>query len=551
MTCCFPRLLAGSVLAVAVSLAWAGARPDGRTGELRAGTVPTPAAAGEKPDDSGPLRFDISRYAVQGNTLLEPAQVDAILAPHAGAGRDFGDIQRALEALEAAYHARGYKVVTIRLPEQELDGGVVVLRVVETRLGRVSVRHNRHFDEANVRRSLPTLVPGRVPDVDAISANLKQANENPSRQLALTLKAGETDDEIDALLDVRDSSPWRVLANVDNTGSAQTGRSRVGMGLQHANLFGRDHLVSLQYITSAEEPGRVKVYGAGYHIPFYDSGNALDLYASYSNVDSGTVSAGAFDLGVSGKGAVYGMRYSQSLGRGSYESALNYGIDIKSFRNSVLLFGTQLGNDITVHTVSLGYQGLLALAGGQAAGQVTVVRNVSGGARGAQEDFTLVRTGAKDDYTLLRLGASITRAVGDDWQLRAIANGQYTRDALVPGEQFGAGGGGSVRGYVEREIANDSGLAVNLEAYTPNLCGRPGWNCRLLGFYDAARVRRNHALAREIDRATIASAGLGMRLALDSRVNLQLDYGHALRSGAGAITRAHDNRLHLRLGIAY
>ena len=45
-----------------------------------------------------------------------------------------------LEALEAAYRERGYNVVTVELPEQELNGGVVQLRVVETRIGRVSVK---------------------------------------------------------------------------------------------------------------------------------------------------------------------------------------------------------------------------------------------------------------------------------------------------------------------------------------------------------------------------------------------------------------------------
>jgi len=532
MTSSLQRLFAGSLLAFAVF---------------------QPAGAQEHVDDPGAIRFDISRFAVQGNTLLAPQQIDDLLASYTGPARDFGDVQRALEALEAAYRARGYRLVAVQLPEQELAGGVVQLRVVETRIGRVSVRNNRWFDEANVRRSLPTLVPGSTPDVDAMSANLRQANENPSREMALNLKAGDVDDEVDAVLDVNDSSPWRATVNIDNTGNAQTGKTHLGFILQHANLFGRDHLASLQYVTSAEEPGRVKVYGAGYHVPFYDTGDALDLYASYSNVDSGTVSAGAFDLAVRGKGAVYGARYSQALrDRGGYQSQLSYGVEFKAFRNSVVLFDTQLGNDVTVHPVSIGYQGTLPLAAGQLGGQITLVRNVSGGARGAQEDFTLARSGAKDDYTLLRFGASISHALAGDWLVRAIANGQYTGNALIPGEQFGAGGAASVRGFVEREIANDRGVTLNLEAYTPNLCSNAGYNCRLLGFYDGAHLRRNHALPGELERMTIASAGVGVRMVLSTWANLQLDYGHVLRASApGSTTRDNANRLHLRLALAY
>jgi hemolysin activation/secretion protein len=522
------RLLAGSVLAAAVASAW--------------GQQSTP--------EDGAIRFEIARFEVKGNTLLPPAQVDALLAPFSGKQRDFGDVQKALEALEAAYRAQGYNVVTVELPEQELNGGVVQLRVVETKIGRVSVKNNQYFDEANIRRSLPALQEGRSPNLKEVSANLKQGNDNPSKQVTMKLQSGEKDDEVDAVLDVKDESPWKLMANADNTGTDSTGKTHVGVILQNANLFGRDHLASLQYTTSAEEPGRVKVYGAGYHIPLYASGDSLDFFASYSNVDSGTITAGAFNLAVSGKGAVYGARYNQALAkRGELESKLSYGLDVKAFKNSVVLDSTELGNDVTVHPVSLSYQASMPIKLGEVGGQVTLLRNISGGSNGGQDAFTLARTNAKADYTILRFGGSITRALSNEWQLRAIVNGQYTSDALIPGEQFGAGGATSVRGFIEREIANDTGVGINLEAYTPNLCSRAGFNCRLLGFYDSAYVKRNKALPNELTSTTIASAGVGARFVLSTYVNLQLDYGHVTK--AGATTRANANRLHVRLGLAY
>ena len=94
----FARLFAGSVLAMTVSAAWAQA------------TVAAPA------DDV--VRFAITRFEVGGNTLLPQEDVERAVAPFTGPGRDFGDVQRALEALEALYHERGYNVVTVQLPEQ-------------------------------------------------------------------------------------------------------------------------------------------------------------------------------------------------------------------------------------------------------------------------------------------------------------------------------------------------------------------------------------------------------------------------------------------------
>ena len=101
------------------------------------------------------LRFDISAYRVEGNTLLKDKKIQSVLAPYKGKQRDFGDVQRALEALEGTYRQAGFGAVQVYLPEQALEQGVVVLRVVEPRIGKVEVSGNKHFDTANIRRSVP------------------------------------------------------------------------------------------------------------------------------------------------------------------------------------------------------------------------------------------------------------------------------------------------------------------------------------------------------------------------------------------------------------
>jgi len=516
------RLFAGTVLAAAVSAAWA--------------------------DDE--VRFQISRFDVSGNTLLSPAEVQAAVAPYTGPGRDFGDVQRALEALEALYHARGYMVVTVQLPEQELNGGVVRLNVIQTRVSRVSVSGNRYFSEQNIRAALPTLQPGRTPNLPAVSANLRLVNENPAKKIKLNLAGVEADDEVEARVEVLDESPWKVMLSVDNTGTEATGETHAGVMLQHANLWGRDHVGSLQYTTTAEHPSRVAVWSAGYHIPLYALGDAVDLFASYSNVDSGTVTAGIFDLAVSGKGAVYGARYTHALAkRGSFESRLVYGVDYKAYKNNVVFGGQNFGNDVTVHPLSIGWAGNAVMTDGEANLALTVLQNIAGGARGGSRDFAAVRADAKAGYTMLRFSAAIANVIAGDWQTRVLLNGQATGDALVPGEQFGAGGSTTVRGFGERDLATDSGFVTNVELYTPNLCTRAFWQCRLLGFYDSAWGERNHILPGELRRTAISSVGLGLRFAAGSSASVQLDYGHGIHTGQ--VQATSKNKLHVRVGLAY
>lgn len=518
------RLVAGSVLAAAVSAAWA--------------------------QESDVVRFAITRFDVSGNTLLPAGEVERAVAPFTGPDRDFGDVERALEALEERYHARGYNVVTVQLPEQELNGGVVRLVVAQTKIGKVAVTGNKAFSEANIRRSLPAVQSGQTPNLKQVSANLKLANENPAKKIKLSLgAAAEADDLVDAKVEVEDERPWKVMANVDNTGTESTGKTHAGVVLQHANLFGLDHVASLQYTTTAEHPDQVAVWGAGYHIPLYWLGDSVDLFGSYSNVDSGSVNAGLFNLAVSGKGSVFGLRYnSMQPRRGEYESRIVYGLDHKAFKNSVVFAGRDFGNNVTVHPVSVGYVASLPSSAGSLDYSLTVVANVPGGSRGRAEDFAAARVGARASWKALRLAGSAARAFGD-WQARVIANGQYTSDALVPGEQFGAGGSTSVRGFGERDLATDSGVVANAELYTPNLCQRANLQCRLLAFYDTAWGKRNHVLPGELTSTTIASAGLGLRFAAGSAASVQLDYGHVVHQGA--LAASSKNKLHVRVGLAY
>lgn len=519
------HLLAGSLLATVLISAWGA-------------------------NDSA-IQFEISRFEVKGNTLLPQTKIDALLSRYVGKNRDFGDVQAALEALEKIYQDNGYSMVTVQLPEQEMDHGTVVFHVLQTKIAKILIEGNRHFDAENIRRSLPTLLEGQSPNLKAISQSLKLANENPAKKVVMSMKSRTQDDQVDATLTIVDESIWRTTVNLDNTGVASTGRTRAGVVIQNANMFDLDHVMSLQYTTTLEEPSHVGVYGIGYHIPLYIQGDSMDFYASYSDVNAGTVSAGIFDIAVSGKGYMYGARYNQNLtGVGNYESKMLYGIDLKQYKNSMQLLGIELGSDITVRPISVAYQGDWSWANGSASFMTTLLHNISGGTNGQQSDFDKLRFDAKASYTAARVGTNLTQALPAQWLARAIINGQYTKDALILGEQFGAGGASSVRGFLEREVSNDSGITGNFEVYTAPLCGISKWQCRALAFYDHAYLTRNHALAGEFTTLSISSIGLGLRLQLANDVNFQVDVGHVLQAEATA-TRSGDNRVHARLSLSF
>ena len=493
--------------------------------------------------------FEIARFDVQGNTLLSDRQIEQALAPFTGKKRDFASVGQAVAALQATYRHHGYRLVHVVLPEQKLDHGVVRLAVIEGKIGKVTVAGNQHFSDTNIRRSVPELMEGGSPNFNDISASLKLANENPAKNTTLQLQSADTNGQVAANLQVTDAKPWVASLGVDSTGDAHTGRNRLTAEYQNSDVGGLDHVLSVEYSTSLAHPDDVSVYGAAYHVPLYALGDSVDVYGSYSDVNSGVVSVGPFDLAISGKGLVAGARYNHELPRlGDYDSKLIAGFDYKAFHDDVSLAGTPLGNDVTVHPVSVTYTGSWMAAGNTVNFYLSLSHNIPGGDNGGSADVADARTHATDNYTILRYGASYLRVLPLDWQIRLAFNGQYTHDALVLGEQFGVGGMNSVRGFDERELADDRGGTTNVEFYTPNFCpGRA--QCRVLAFYDNGYVARNDALPGEIRSESIGSTGLGLRMTFDRYVTLQADYAHVL--DGSELTAAGSHRIQFRALVSY
>lgn len=508
---------------------------------VQAPVVPVPALP-ESPAPADPaaataaLKFDIDRYLIEGNTLLNATAISKVLAGYTGKQKDFADVQRALEALQIAYQKSGWGAVQVTLPEQELERGEVRFEVVETRIGKIDVQGNEFFSEANVRRSVPSLKPGETPNSFAISRGLKVANENAAKQTQVSLKAGSKDGEVDATIKVVDDNPRKYSVSIDNTGTSNTGQLRLGFGFQHSNLWNRDHQLTLQYITNPDHINKVTVLGLGYRIPLYERGDSIDVIVGYSDVDSGTVQQ---LFNVSGAGLIVLGRYNRYLNRiDDYEHKLTFGLDYKAFQNRVLIGGTALVPDITLHPVSLSYSGELKRDQNAFNFYASLTYNpFEGGNDAAQSDFAASRGsggGASAEYVIWRYGLNYQRLLTDDWTLRVAANAQTTRNALVAGEQFGLGGANSVRGFNERTYSNDKGHQASVELYTPDIASKLGFEggrLKLLAFYDTGSLSRNFLQVGEQTGVSVDSIGIGLRMTFREKFNLRMDYAQVMHDG--------------------
>ena len=484
-------------------------------------------------------RVPVNQFIITGNTLLPQSALDAALARFKGE-RTLAELEQAAQAVQALYRDAGYGGVVAYVPPQKGEPGRATIVVLEGRVSRVYIAGNSQFGDANIRRAVPQLREGETPQVRRIDAQIQLANENPARQISLTLEPGPQQGDIEARVTVNELPASRWSLSLDNTGNESTGRLRAGIGYQNAALWDLDHQLSLQVQLAPDDISAVAVVSAGYRIPFYGAGMTLDLFAAYSDVDGGTATTPAGPLQFSGKGKVLGLRLTRPFARiGNISHRLSLGLDQRTYLNDCRIQGLppgacgSAGASVAVHPASLDYQ--WQFDGKRPFGfNVGYTQNLDvGGSHSDPSDYEAVRPGARLRYDLVRLGAYAALPMPGSWRLQARASGQWTNDALVPGEQFGIGGANAVRGYEEREITGDSGAIATVELITPNLLASkdvPTTALRLLGFADAGKAFNRLDTPCRIgqSRCLLASVGMGARLGYGS-LQLKLDVAHALK----------------------
>lgn len=481
--------------------------------------------------------YSIQSYVLEGNTLLSQDAVKGAVAPFLGQAKGRDDILAAAKALRDLYASAGYPAVKILIPPQEFQGHAL-FKAVEGKLAAIAIWGNTQHDEKNIRNSLRSLLEGQMPNARQLLADINLANENPSKQIAVDLQAGERPGDIIAKVNVQDRSPGKVTLSLDNGGSPTLGTRRMALAYQHANLFNRDHVLTGQVTTSPDYPHKNRSASLGYRIPFYEQGVSLDLVGTYSDTASGSTPTPNGTMAFTGVGRTMGAFLNQPLpAQGPLRHKLSYGIEYKDFNNACQADGVSLSapacGTVTSRPLSLTYSNQLSLPEMQLGMNVSYATNLPGGSHGS--DAYYANTNRKARWNAWRSSAYVGLPMPQGWQVKLSFSAQSSNQRLIPGEQFGAGGATSVRGYAERSVTGDLGYTASAELYTPDFGDVIAPNdveAKALVFADYGRVSDHDASTPNL---TLASLGVGLRLSFMKNLFFRIDAGQALKPLTGTV----------------
>jgi len=265
---------------------------------------------------------------------------------------------------------------------------------------------------------------------------------------------------------------------------------------------------------------------------------AWTVHGGYTEVDQADVIP---SLDVLGTGYYGGLQLSSRIydsGRGTWD--LSAGVTYRSVENSVRIAGERIdlgpnGDPYTLIPLSLALMYAdkdLDSWRGRNYATIELTYNLGGS---TADELAAFRPAIDEDrYMILRAQFARLQLLWEDskawWTPRMLflrADAQYALDPVIGAEQFGLGGHGTVRGYVEREFMGDQGFSASIEFRTPILLN-PAWfeprkpnpwksdeQLQLVYFLDLGWYNLQDASPAGDDDNLLVGVGLGLRYSLE------------------------------------
>ena len=473
-------------------------------GGLRSGDAPVPEA------DDTPLGVDLAGVRLIGlndavipappagitvtgvEGLGQPAFAD-VLGPFLGQPLSRKRLADAQAAVAKAYREAGWPFVSVTAPPQEITGGVLHLRVVPFRTGKVQVREeNGAAAESGAALAAAVRAPGgALIEADRISEDLDWLNRFPYRQLNGVFEPGSDPGSSDLTLEISRRRPWQAFAGVSNTGTLRSrSLDRVFIGFAAGFESLNDLTLSYQMTGSHDavsDPGSMAL--SGKNRPSYASHagrltiptfarQALSLTPSF--VATSQDSAGGL-LTIRSTTAELPILYRSALsnidGRLAGWGDLYGGVTPKWLSRKALSLGTGLASGSAgVFDLTIGWGGSWPEAGGgSTAIDLRAVINragvVPGNSRAAWNRFSNGRVEDADYAYLYGVFSRQTPLSDVSWLAGVSWNtevtGQMAGKALPETEQLAIGGLYGTRGYTLNDGSVDAGFVLRNEVRLP------------------------------------------------------------------------------------
>ncbi|MFN8609805.1 MAG: ShlB/FhaC/HecB family hemolysin secretion/activation protein [Vulcanimicrobiota bacterium] len=472
--------------------------------------------------NAGAQTLHVDQFLFEGNQLVPSQELQQIVQPYLGRELTLEEMKDAARQVTAHYHKSGFMLVKALIPDQKFDTSQVRMQVVEGRLGQVEVQGAEHYDPQWIReRFLASYEDGALRHDDFVRS-LILLNEFTDLKVKATLKPGQANGEVDAVLKVEDALPVHAGLDYNNYGTSATGINRAGLNFQAGNLLAQGDQLSLRGVVGFPAE-RTNFFQATYATPVGLDGTQIN--ASYQN-GAFTVSQGlGAILDIRGRANVYSLGVAHPLDR-SFEHSSNLGFTLsyKDVSNDFFGGATPFTHD-RYSSARLTYQEDWREVSGRTLLQTSWTQGLGG--TGAS-DRLVSRQGASGGFGKLNLELARVQSLAPGFSGILRGSAQWATQSLYVAEQFALGGPDTVRGFSQAELLGDDGYLVSGELRWSPIEDEPD-RFQLAFFVDHGGVSLKRAGPGDLLRGNkLTGCGLGFRVGLGNASSARLDIGFPL-----------------------
>ncbi len=471
----------------------------------------------------------VRAFRFEGNTVFGAAELEAVTTPWTGREIRSDELRVARDAVTRHYIGAGYESSGAVLPDQPVDDGVVLLRIVEGRLRAVEVEGADAFRPSYFQSRLHagSERPLRVQELEERLARFQQ--DPRLHRIAARLEPAEQRGESVLHLRVEEAFPASLGLEWSNDVPPSLGEQSGRVDASLVNILGVGDELSggVRFAEGLVDPE------IRYGVPLNRWDTELEARVRYSDAkiveepfESADFTSTAFTAGAG---------ILQPVWRTLSDTA-RIGLLGEWRRGTSEVDGEGIGfpgsgadpedGESTLSVLRLGAEWLhRGRARVFAARQlvsfgVPVLGATSNPSGTPDSEFVSF-------LTQLRFAERTERLLGTEILLRADL--QLSTQPLMPLEQIGVGGFASVRGYRENQIVRDQAVIGALELRLPIYRdAERGHVLQLAPFFDVGHGFSTSDRDASPDAKTLVGTGVGLRYRFRNLLSAELFWGASL-----------------------
>ncbi len=460
----------------------------------------------EEVDRANEVVATLTGVQFSGVTVFDEGDLQAVAAPYLNRPVTRGEIAQLKFDISKLYFDKGYILVRVVTPPQDLTDGILDIQVFEARIGKVDVRNDGVLRPFLVRALTSRLKSGEIFREGPVESTVNDINDLGNVDATLNLQPGEEVGTTDLTLNIKPARDDTQQITLDNRGSELTGDRVAAINLEKSNLF---HLgESLNADFDLTDEGTWTAQGI-VKLPIGIRNIKLDLRYVHSDIDVGGRLA---SLDATGKTDIAEVGFSSvMLNMRRRRIELRTGLQGRQHRS--FLAGTRETDD-DIRQVFLEGSYTVRYPNAIVYGFLRGVKGVDILGASNQGDVANTRAQGDPQAWMIQPFLYMNMRPNERGTLKAQISGQWASNKVLSSDLFVLGGYNSIRGFEPAESTGDSGMQFSVQYDHEFFNGNAGgfnWTVKGGPFVDGGIAFNREAAA--VSDSHLYSIGLGLELA--------------------------------------